>query len=99
MYEPRAELLQSGGTIVEETLRSALFKSNCPVTGQPDYADVLVRYYRLKGEDVFFLTGVDQHGQKVQQSADKAGVADWRSRISKLRKRGTPARSKSASWL
>ena len=44
VYEPRAELLQSGGAIVEETLRSALFKSNCPVTGQPDYADVLVRY-------------------------------------------------------
>jgi len=43
-YQPRAGLLQSGGAIVEETLRSALFKSNCPVTGQPDYADVLVRY-------------------------------------------------------
>ena len=44
-------------------------------------ADVLARYHRLKdGDDgkpqeVFFLTGVDQHGQKVQQSADKAGVA------------------------
>lgn len=38
-------------------------------------ADVLARYYRLKGENVFFLTGVDQHGQKVQQSAAKAGVA------------------------
>ena len=38
-------------------------------------ADVIARYHRLKGEDVFFLTGVDQHGQKVQQSAEKAGVA------------------------
>ena len=37
-------------------------------------ADVLARYHRLKGEDVFFLTGVDQHGQKVQQSAEKQGV-------------------------
>jgi len=37
-------------------------------------ADVIARYRRLKGEDVFFLTGVDQHGQKVQQSAAKAGV-------------------------
>ena len=36
--------------------------------------DVLARYHRLKGEDVFFLTGVDQHGQKVQQSAEKQGV-------------------------
>lgn len=37
-------------------------------------ADVLARYHRLRGEDVFFLTGVDQHGQKVQQSAEKQGV-------------------------
>ena len=38
-------------------------------------ADVIARYHRLKGEMVFFLTGVDQHGQKVQQSAARAGVA------------------------
>lgn len=38
-------------------------------------ADVLARYHRLKGEDVYYLTGVDQHGQKVQQSAEKQGVA------------------------
>jgi methionyl-tRNA synthetase len=37
-------------------------------------ADVIARYHRLKGENVFYLTGVDQHGQKVQQSAAKAGV-------------------------
>ena len=37
-------------------------------------ADVIARYRRLKGEKVFFLTGVDQHGQKVQQSAAKAGI-------------------------
>ncbi|MEY2540164.1 MAG: methionyl-tRNA synthetase [Verrucomicrobiota bacterium] len=38
-------------------------------------ADVIARYHRLKGEEVFFLTGVDQHGQKVQQSAAKEGQA------------------------
>src|SRR6266513_5957226 len=38
-------------------------------------ADVIARYYRLKGEKVFFLTGFDQHGQKVQQSAAQAGLA------------------------
>jgi len=37
-------------------------------------ADVLARYHRLKGDPAFFLTGVDQHGQKVQQSAEKKGV-------------------------
>src|SRR5437762_3384858 len=37
-------------------------------------ADVIARYHRLKGENVCFLTGVDQHGQKVQQSAEREGV-------------------------
>jgi methionyl-tRNA synthetase len=37
-------------------------------------ADVLARHHRQRGERVFFLTGVDQHGQKVQQSAEKRGV-------------------------
>jgi methionyl-tRNA synthetase len=37
-------------------------------------ADVIARYHRLKGDKVFFLTGVDQHGQKVQQSAAKTGI-------------------------
>ncbi len=37
-------------------------------------ADVIARYRRLCGDEVFFLTGVDQHGQKVQQSAERDGV-------------------------
>lgn len=37
-------------------------------------ADVIARYRRLRGEEVYFLTGVDQHGQKVQQTAEKEGV-------------------------
>lgn len=44
MWEPTPSLLAAGDVFVEETLRSALFRSNCPVTGQPDYADVMVRY-------------------------------------------------------
>src|ERR1700754_4297665 len=38
-------------------------------------ADVLARYHRLHGDQVFFLTGVDQHGQKVQQSAAREGIS------------------------
>lgn len=38
-------------------------------------ADVLARYARLRGRPVYFLTGVDQHGQKVQQSAEREGVS------------------------
>ena len=37
-------------------------------------ADVLARYWRLHGREVFFLTGLDEHGQKVQQAAAKAGI-------------------------
>ncbi|MBC8345775.1 MAG: methionine--tRNA ligase [Candidatus Marinimicrobia bacterium] len=38
-------------------------------------ADVLTRFHRTAGEDVFFLTGLDEHGQKVQQAAEQRGVA------------------------
>ncbi|WP_363799752.1 NADPH-dependent 7-cyano-7-deazaguanine reductase QueF [Lysobacter firmicutimachus] len=37
-------LLADAGTVVEETLCSALLKSNCPVTGQPDWARVSIAY-------------------------------------------------------
>ena len=37
-------------------------------------ADVIARYRRFRGDEVFYLTGVDQHGQKVQQTAEKDGV-------------------------
>jgi methionyl-tRNA synthetase len=37
-------------------------------------ADVLARWNRLMGKNVFFLTGTDEHGQKVEQAAAKAGV-------------------------
>lgn len=37
-------------------------------------ADILARYWRLRGREVFFLTGLDEHGQKVQQAAAKAGI-------------------------
>jgi len=37
-------------------------------------ADAVARWRRSRGDDVFFLTGVDEHGQKVQQSAQKQGV-------------------------
>jgi len=36
--------------------------------------DVLARFKRLDGYDVMFLTGTDEHGQKVEKSAEKAGV-------------------------
>ena len=37
-------------------------------------ADVLARYYRSLGVPTFFLTGTDEHGQKVQKAAEKRGI-------------------------
>ena len=37
-------------------------------------ADAIARYRRLSGDDVFFLTGTDEHGQKIQKKAEEAGV-------------------------
>ena len=37
--------------------------------------DVWARFMRLRGEDVFFLTGTDEHGQKVEQSAEARGMS------------------------
>ena len=38
-------------------------------------ADVIARYHRLRGDDVHLLIGMDEHGQKVQQTAAAQGVA------------------------
>jgi methionyl-tRNA synthetase len=37
-------------------------------------ADVLARYHRILGDDVWFLTGVDEHGLKVYRSAQQVGI-------------------------
>ena len=52
------------------------------VNGQPHLghayektvADVIARSHRALGEEVFFLTGLDEHGQKVQQAAQREGL-------------------------
>jgi methionyl-tRNA synthetase len=37
-------------------------------------ADFLARYYRLQGEEVYFLTGIDEHGLKIQTAAAKSSL-------------------------
>ncbi|MGD2068237.1 MAG: class I tRNA ligase family protein, partial [Gemmatimonadota bacterium] len=46
-------------------------------------ADVMARYRRLAGDDVFFSIGMDEHGQNVLQSANEEGItpAEWVDRI------------------
>jgi methionyl-tRNA synthetase len=38
-------------------------------------ADVLARYHRLRGDRTFFLTGTDEHGDKIAEAAQKAGIS------------------------
>ncbi|MCH4562701.1 NADPH-dependent 7-cyano-7-deazaguanine reductase QueF [Halomonas sp. EGI 63088] len=63
-YTPSADHLRVGEKIVEETLHSHLLKSNCPVTGQPDWGSVLIRYRgpKLDREGLLrYLIGYRQH--------------------------------------
>ncbi|MHA1792949.1 MAG: methionine--tRNA ligase [Promethearchaeota archaeon] len=46
-------------------------------------ADIIARFYRLLGYDVFFLTGTDEHGQKLEIAAKKAGM-DPKSYVDKI---------------
>ncbi|CAK1238283.1 Methionyl-tRNA synthetase (MetG) [Fructobacillus cardui] len=39
-------------------------------------ADAAARYHRLLDEDVFFLTGTDEHGEKIQKKANEAGTSE-----------------------
>jgi len=58
VYEPTPELLKVSSETVEEVLHSHLLKSNCPVTGQPDWATVIVKYRGPKIERSAFLAYV-----------------------------------------
>lgn len=44
VYQPDPSLLRCGARAVAETVHTELFRSVCPVTGQPDWASVLIRY-------------------------------------------------------
>lgn len=63
-YTPNAQYLVTGEEIVEETLYSHLLKSNCPVTGQPDWGSVMIRYKGPKIDReglLHYLIGYRQH--------------------------------------
>ena len=37
--------------------------------------DAIARFKKMQGKDVFMLTGTDEHGQKIQELAEKEGIA------------------------
>lgn len=52
VYEPSPELLElsnaGSGNVISETVISRMFRSRCPVTGQPDWADIKIKYKGIK---------------------------------------------------
>ncbi|MCD9031899.1 NADPH-dependent 7-cyano-7-deazaguanine reductase QueF [Luteimonas sp. Y-2-2-4F] len=68
------QLRTDAGTQVEETLRSALLKSNCPVTGQPDWATVRIAYLgpRLDRAGLLrYLVSFRDHAEFHEQCAER----------------------------
>ena len=49
--------------------------------------DTLARYHRLKGEDVMFLTGTDEHGQKIEDKARASSLKTTNDIIDRVEKR------------
>jgi 7-cyano-7-deazaguanine reductase len=76
-YEVDASLLAAGGDTVSETLRSDLFRSVCPVTGQPDYASVAIAYRgpRIQRDALLrYLVSYRQHAGFHEHCAERIFV-------------------------
>ena len=79
-YTPAPQLLNAGGAVQDETLVSHLLKSNCPVTGQPDWASVQVRY---KGPQIdhlgllAYLISYREHGDFHEQCVENIFMDIW----------------------
>ena len=64
-YRPNPGHLSTGHSVAEETLVSNLLKTNCPLTGQPDWASIQLRYKgpRIDREGLLkYLVSFRQHG-------------------------------------
>ncbi len=71
---PQPAHLRAAGDPVEETLRSDLLKSNCPVTGQPDWASVRIAYRgpRLDREGLLrYLVSFREHAEFHEQCVER----------------------------
>ena len=75
---PDAQLLQADGAeVASETLGTALFKSNCPVTGQPDWASLEIAYQgpRIDREGLLrYLVGFREHRGFHEQCVERVFV-------------------------
>ena len=73
-YQPSPSLLTTGDNVVEETLCSHLLKSNCLITGQPDWGSVLIRYKgpQINRENLLkFIISLRQHNEFHEQCVER----------------------------
>ena len=79
-YSPAPELLTTGDDEVEEVLYSHLLKSNCPVTGQPDWATLGICY---KGKEIDregllkYIISYREHGDFHEQCVENIFMHLW----------------------
>ncbi|QJD71318.1 NADPH-dependent 7-cyano-7-deazaguanine reductase QueF [Marinobacterium sp. LSUCC0821] len=79
-YEPAPELLSAKGEVVSEALVSHLLKSNCPVTGQPDWASVQITYTGAKIDQeglLGYLISYREHGDFHEQCVETIFMDIW----------------------
>ena len=79
-YEPAPELLSAKGEVVSEVLVSHLLKSNCPVTGQPDWASVQITYTGAKIDQeglLGYLISYREHGDFHEQCVETIFMDIW----------------------
>ncbi|WP_305857418.1 NADPH-dependent 7-cyano-7-deazaguanine reductase QueF [Balneatrix alpica] len=73
-YHPAPTLLRTTEKVVEETLHSHLLKSNCPVTGQPDWGSVVISYqgHRIDRESLLkYIVSYRNHGDFHEQCVEQ----------------------------
>lgn len=79
-YEPTPALLTVGDDNVSESLVSHLLKSNCPVTGQPDWASVQISYQGPKINEqglLSYLISYREHGDFHEQCVETIFMDIW----------------------
>lgn len=76
-YKPDPSLLSTEKPVVKEALASDLLKTNCPVTGQPDYASILIKYEGKKINRaglLKYIVSYRHHAEFHEQSVERMFV-------------------------
>ena len=81
IYQLTPEILMTEDQNVDETVYSNLLKSNCPITNQPDWASVLIRYQgkKINHENLLkYIISFRQHNEFHEQCVERIFMDIWR---------------------